>query len=117
MSRRTWERRGKPMVAAVASMPPTAVASSVASPAASPVASMRVTQVAPVTQVKPLRLIESRLGPGRCAQCNGLRDGQEVERVIHNARVLLHRECLRFYTSSHDAQHADLWRWPWYGRP
>ena len=48
----------------------------------------------------PLRLIESKRGPGRCAQCSDLRDGTETEFIIHGARVLLHKECVPFYTRS-----------------
>jgi hypothetical protein len=50
----------------------------------------------------PLRLIESKRGPGRCAQCSDLRDGTETEFIIHGARVLLHKECLPFYTRLND---------------
>jgi hypothetical protein len=76
ISRRTWERRGKPTPELVASTPV-------------------------VTQV-PLPLIESPRGPGRCAQCSDLRDGTETEFIIHGARVLLHKECVPYYTALHD---------------
>jgi hypothetical protein len=46
----------------------------------------------------PLPLIESKRGPGRCAQCSDLRDGTETEFIVHGARVLLHKECVPFYT-------------------
>ena len=59
--------------------------------------------------IKALRLIESKRGPGRCAQCSDLRDGTEIEHVIHNASVLLHPECVPYYVKSHDEHHAKLW--------
>jgi hypothetical protein len=94
ISRRTWERRGKPPPELVSSTPPPAVASP-------PV----------VTQV-PLPLIESPRGPGRCAQCSDLRDGTETEFIIHGARVLLHKECVPYYTALHDRFHVSRWNRP-----
>ncbi len=60
----------------------------------------------------PLRLIESKRGPGRCAQCSDLRDGTETEFIIHGARVLLHKECVPFYTKLHDQFHISRWNRP-----
>jgi hypothetical protein len=57
----------------------------------------------------PLRLIESRRGPGRCAQCSDLRDGTETEFIIHGARVLLHKECVPYYIKLHDQFHVSRW--------
>jgi hypothetical protein len=96
ISRRTWERRGKPMMEPVASPvagPP------VASMPPEPVASPAVAGPPPAAVASPpqLPLIASSHGPGRCAQCNGLSDGQEREVVIDQKRVLLHPECLRFW--------------------
>jgi hypothetical protein len=60
----------------------------------------------------PLRLIESRRGPGRCAQCSDLRDGTETEFIIHGARVLLHEECRSYYIKLHDQFHVGRWDRP-----
>jgi hypothetical protein len=60
----------------------------------------------------PLRLIESKRGPGRCAQCSDLRDGTETEFIIHGARVLLHKECEPYYVKLHDQFHVRRWNPP-----
>jgi hypothetical protein len=60
----------------------------------------------------PLRLIESRRGPGRCAQCDDLRDGTETEHIINGARVLLHPECAPYYVKLHDEFHVRRWNPP-----
>jgi hypothetical protein len=66
-------------------------------------------ETGPCAGAEPLRLIESRRGPGRCAQCSDLRDGTEREFVIHGARVLLHKECMPYYTKLHDQFHVSRW--------
>jgi hypothetical protein len=60
----------------------------------------------------PLRLIESKRGSGRCAQCSDLRDGTETEFIIHGARVLLHPECEPYYVRLHNEFHARRWNPP-----
>jgi hypothetical protein len=98
ISRRTWERRGKPMMEPVASP----VASMPAEPVASPaVVGPPRAAVASPPQLPP---IASSYGPRRCAQCNGLRDGLEVEFIVGSARVLLHDVCERFW-SNPDTRH------------
>jgi hypothetical protein len=69
-------------------------------------------ETGPCAGAAPLRLIESKRGPGRCAQCSDLRDGTEREFVINGARVLLHTECVRYYIKLHDQFHVSRWNRP-----
>ena len=96
MSRASWYRHGKP---------------------AETGPEQRETGPLPETGARPetgppagsaLPLITSSYGPGYlCAQCNGLSDGLEREVIVGSTRVLLHRECERFYERS-DTRHPNV---------
>jgi hypothetical protein len=100
VSERTWYRRRQVAEVPVAEVAEVPVALEV------PVAEVLEVPVAQVSEPQ-LPLIASSYGPGRCAQCNGLRDGQEREVVIGQKRVLLHDVCERFWRNE-DTRHPRV---------